>query len=97
MKVITACAECAYYNKRKHKCTRGAMVEGKSTARFFADCPLEEASPRGRGCWEKHPQVNTTLVCSECHYSVCFYEAELFNYCPFCGVLIERKDGTDNA
>lgn len=29
MKGITLCAECAYYNMKKHKCTRGATDEGE--------------------------------------------------------------------
>lgn len=39
MKGITCCADCAYYNMKKHKCTR-ATDEGKPTDQFYADCPL---------------------------------------------------------
>ena len=39
MKGITCCADCAYYNMKKHKCAR-ATDEGKPTDHFYADCPL---------------------------------------------------------
>ena len=39
MKGITCCADCAYYNTKKHRCTR-AVDEGKPTDHFYADCPL---------------------------------------------------------
>lgn len=39
MKGITCCADCAYYNAKKHKCMR-ATNEGKPTDHFYADCPL---------------------------------------------------------
>lgn len=39
MKGITCCADCAYYNMKKHHCTR-ASDEGKPTDHFYADCPL---------------------------------------------------------
>jgi hypothetical protein len=39
MKGITCCADCSYYNMKKHKCTR-ASDEGKPTDHFYADCPL---------------------------------------------------------
>lgn len=39
MKGITCCADCAYYNMKKHRCTR-SVDEGKPTDHFYADCPL---------------------------------------------------------
>lgn len=39
MKGISCCADCAYYNMKKHRCTR-ASDEGKPTDHFYADCPL---------------------------------------------------------
>lgn len=39
MKGITCCADCAYYNMKKHRCTR-ATDKGKPTDHFYADCPL---------------------------------------------------------
>ena len=44
MKGITCCADCAYYNMKKHHCTR-ASDEGKPTAHFYADCPLPTVTP----------------------------------------------------
>lgn len=41
MKGITCCGDCAYYNWKKHKCTR-ATEEGKPTDHFYADCPLPD-------------------------------------------------------
>ena len=38
---------------RKHKCKRGAKDEGEPTARFYADCPLDEAETMRRGRWSK--------------------------------------------
>lgn len=43
MKAIERCCECAYYSMRTHKCKRGAKDKGEPTARFYADCPLDEA------------------------------------------------------
>ena len=43
MKGITCCADCAYYNMKKHHCTR-ASDEGKPTDHFYADCPLPDAT-----------------------------------------------------
>ena len=44
MKGITCCADCAYYNLKKHCCTR-AYDEGKPTDHFYADCPLPDVAP----------------------------------------------------
>lgn len=45
MKGITLCAECAYYNKKEHRCTRGSSVETDPKAPFYDDCPLQEVIP----------------------------------------------------
>lgn len=44
MKGITCCADCAYYNMKRHRCTR-ASDEGKPTDHFYADCPLPTVTP----------------------------------------------------
>lgn len=62
MKGITCCGDCAYYNMKKHRCTR-AYDEGKATDRFYADCPLpdvilKEKAPKvltWEEIWEKKP------------------------------------------
>lgn len=50
MKGITCCADCAYYNIKKHKCTR-ASDEGKPTDHFYADCPLPDVTDNHAGQW----------------------------------------------
>ena len=47
MKGITCCADCAYYNMKKHKCIR-ATDEGKPTDHFYADCPLPDVTPKAQ-------------------------------------------------
>jgi hypothetical protein len=45
MKVITLCAECAYYSMKKHECTMGAKDESDPRAKFYGDCPLKDGAP----------------------------------------------------
>lgn len=49
MKGITAFAECAYYDMKSHKCTRGCTIDPDKTkcedVRFYADCPLPDVEP----------------------------------------------------
>lgn len=68
MKGINLCSECGYYSMKKHKCTRGAKDEGEPTARFYADCPLDDVTPVQR--WipvtERLPEVlRWVIVCRE--------------------------------
>ena len=49
MKGITLCADCAYYNMKKHKCTRGFKIDpdvskGENPS-FYVDCPLPDVEP----------------------------------------------------
>lgn len=37
---IYCCGDCIHYNWKKHKCNRGANVEGAPTDHFYRDCPL---------------------------------------------------------
>ena len=37
---IYCCGDCAYYNWKKHKCSRGANQEGEAQDHFYRDCPL---------------------------------------------------------
>lgn len=41
-KIITCCADCAYYNPKKHKCTYGCDVEGNAQDHFYKDCKLDD-------------------------------------------------------
>lgn len=49
MKGITLCADCAYYDLKKHKCNRGATVDPDMSkgqdVRFYVDCPLDDVEP----------------------------------------------------
>lgn len=96
MKGITLCADCAYYSMKKHKCTRGATDEGEPTARFYADCPLDDVSPVVHGDWiDGRPYVNSRWkVCSVCHQTAPEPHGG-YNYCPNCGAKMDG--GVDNA
>lgn len=113
MKGITLCAECAYYSMKKHKCTRGATDEGKPTARFYADCPLDDVVPVKHGRWEDRGGLLTPMhrydeftnpdsvfygTCSVCGRTV--YQGGILNgfkYCPHCGAKMDLKEGAENA
>jgi hypothetical protein len=49
VKGITLCADCAYYDMKKHKCCQGAVgepnLEKGDDVRFFTDCPLDDCEP----------------------------------------------------
>lgn len=46
MKGISLCADCAYYDLKKHKCKRGCTVDPDISkgedVRFYVDCPLPD-------------------------------------------------------
>lgn len=102
MKGITLCADCAYYSMKKHKCTRGATDEGKPTARFYADCPLDDVVPVKQGRWEMHgddDDLSCCYFCSQCGYNM--DESEYLDnfshlkYCPHCGAKMDGEtEGT---
>ena len=54
MKGIKLCAECADYDKKKHRCRRGAIREDDVQNTFYDDCPL--------------PDVMHVVRCKECKY-----------------------------
>lgn len=63
MKGITLCADCAYYNMKKHKCTRGCKIDpdiskGENPS-FYVDCPLPDVEPSQKWipCSERLPEV----------------------------------------
>ena len=43
MKAIKLCAECADYDRKKHRCKRGASCEDNAQNPFYDDCPLPGA------------------------------------------------------
>ena len=62
MKGITLCADCAYYNMKKHKCTRGCKIDpdvskGENPS-FYVDCPLPDVEPVQKWipCSERLPE-----------------------------------------
>lgn len=42
MKGISCCGDCAFYSRKKHKCTRNVHIEPKANEHFYADCPLPD-------------------------------------------------------
>ena len=99
MKGITLCAECAYYNIKKHKCNRGAVEEPNrekgDDMRFFKDCPLPDVE-----CVRNLPHrpedeeqdvlwkldiEEREVTCPNCGASVSIIVAATGNYCPCCG------------
>ena len=108
MKGITLCAECAYYNIKKHKCNRGAVEEPDrekgDDMRFFKDCPLPDVE-RARNLPSKHEAYDNScdtlwkldieereVTCPNCGASVSIIVAATGNYCPCCGHRNGRLD-----
>nr|DAG67133.1 MAG TPA: DNA-directed RNA polymerase II subunit [Caudoviricetes sp.] len=91
MKAIERCCECAYYSMRKHKCKRGAKDKGEPTARFYADCPLDEAEMVRHGTWDVLDGCKTRRVCSACGWDVPEY-GKFYSYCPNCGAKMDGGD-----
>lgn len=44
-KLIRLCAECADYDRKRHRCRRGASREDDPRNTFYDDCPLPDATP----------------------------------------------------
>lgn len=42
MKLIKLCGECADYDKKKHRCRRGANREDDPRNTFYDDCPMQD-------------------------------------------------------
>ena len=70
MKGITLCADCAYYDLKKHKCNNGATVDPDISkgqdVRFYVDCPLDDVEPVRHWipCSERLPEdFSWCLVC----------------------------------
>lgn len=101
MKGIELCADCAYYNMKSHKCTRGCKIDPDTKKgddiHFFVDCLLPDVQPVKHGEWRKDEQGYDVYVeCSECglNLSISNYIEnewrEILKYCPCCGA---RMDG----
>lgn len=101
------CAECAYYNMKTHKCTRGCTGEpdlkNGDDVRFFTDCPfptVTESTNSGltmHSAWEDCG-IDGTVKCPLCQFVDFFAKRDrvmLFRYCPGCGAKMDG--GTDDA
>lgn len=88
MKGITLCAECTYYDKKKHRCKRGASKERFAIDPFYDDCPLPDVVEVRHAKWVSSEQYNGRPECP-----VCFYVTdEKTNYCPHCGCKMDREE-----
>lgn len=89
MKGIELCGDCAYYSKKKHRCTRGANKYPDPKARFFEDCPLKDAQLVVHGKWMPNNFDNPTFFfCSKCN---CVFHKKT-NYCPSCGAKMDEEN-----
>lgn len=97
MKGIKLCAECADYDKKKHRCLRGANIETNAVDPFYDDCPLPDVAPVVHGRWEENEDEYYSLhivKCSVCREEWCFeVEDDIFDlnyrYCPNCGAKMD--------
>lgn len=109
MKGITMCADCAYYNMKTHKCTRGCTgepdIENGDDVRFFTDCPLPNVAEVRYGKWiptEYDSYADGAPVwdkweCSLCGHEHSGEEDTLTAFCTNCGAYMMEvgKDETD--
>ena len=78
MKGIELCAECAYYNMKSHKCTRGCKIDPDSKKgediHFFVDCPLSDVQPVKRcRMISLEPDCRgyaDVFICTNCHQHI---------------------------
>lgn len=92
MKGIELCADCAYYNMKSHKCTRGCKIDPDTKKgddiHFFVDCPLTDVQPVRHGHW---------IISSDGYYPYCSeckarLEGKPTKFCGECGARM-IKDG----
>lgn len=102
MKGISCCADCAYYNMKKHRCTRSATDEGDARSHFYADCPLPDVVAAKEAQQPEKPiyiEDDETWVCGSCGATVgetflgVAGEGEVRDkYCPECGRAVKWDD-----
>lgn len=65
MKGITYCGECADYDRKKHRCRRGASLESRPQDKFYDDCPLADVVPvvRCKDCKYYDPEDWDGITC----------------------------------
>ena len=102
MKGISLCADCAYYDLKKHKCNRGATVDPDISkgqdVRFYVDCPLDDAEPVKHGHWIlTQDEQYEYCRCSECGYDTGenWMIGSEIKYCANCGAKMDG--GADNG
>ena len=94
MKGITVCADCVYYNLKRHKCNRGCTDEGKPTDHFYADCPLPDVEPVRHAHWitkTRHEHYPSGKEYEEDYCSACGMRGSIeYDYCPHCGAKMDE-------
>nr|DAG38070.1 MAG TPA: hypothetical protein [Caudoviricetes sp.] len=81
MKGITYCGECADYDRKKHRCRRGASLESRPQDKFYDECPLADVVPvvRCRDCKYSYEDISGRF----CSHGPCAGWAVLDD--SFCG------------
>lgn len=92
MKGITYCGECADYDRKKHRCRRGASLESRPQDKFYDDCPLADVVPvvRCRDCKYSYEDISGRC----CSHGPCVDWVVLDD--SFCGQG-ERRTGNGKA
>lgn len=93
MRLIKLCAECGYYDWKKHGCAIGATDPGEARDPFYKDCPLPE------GIVVVHGHFNYfggRLVCSECGGTTALQYMSPPHYCPNCGAKMDGGAKNDD-
>ena len=92
MKGIRLCFECADYDKKKHRCLRGAKTEDNPQDPFYDDCPLPDVAPVVHGRWIT--DESGVSVCSNCGEE---HEWDEYRptYCEDCGAKMDGKEKSD--
>lgn len=91
MKGITYCGECADYDRKKHRCRRGASLESRPQDKFYDECPLADVVPvvRCRDCKYSYEDILGRF----CSHGPCKDWAVLDD--SFCSQG-ERRTGNEN-
>lgn len=106
MKGIELCADCAYYNMKSHKCTRGCKIDPDTKKgddiHFFVDCLLPDVQPLIHAYWIELPKAlnpnENPCKCSNCGHVLSFMNYyPKSKYCPNCGARMDLKDGDTNG
>lgn len=105
MKGIRLCFECADYDKKKHRCLRGAKTEDNPQDPFYDDCPLPDVAPVVHAYWDDSGRYrferdgSLAIPCSNCGCALKEdeYKKYIWNYCPSCGARMDLKEGDNDG